>query len=326
MKNMNRFSQLAIIGIFLITVNSCKKEDHALLPEVTTYELINDSEFSATAKGTVISDGGASVTERGICWSTNQMPTINDEFTIEGNGLGDFTSTLSELVQGTTYYARAYATNRKGTVYGETFSFVAGTITDVEGNIYNMVTIGTQIWMQENLKTTKYNDGTSIMLGETNSQWMGTNPKYCWYNNDINKKQTVGALYKWYTINTGKLCPIGWHVPSSKEWETLVDYLGGFEIAGAKLKSTTGWINSVSGTGANNSSGFTALECGYRNNEGPEEFYMAWWGGSKFAYWWSSDVKDDNIAKGYWIYDGNAIVNEIFLKKSYGLSVRCIKD
>ena len=318
--------KLLIITITILSVISCKKEDHALLPEVTTAELINDSEFSATGRGTVISDGGANVTERGICWSSNQMPTINDKFTIEGTGTGDFTSKLTELTQGTTYYARAYATNRKGTVYGETFSFVAGTITDVEGNIYNMVTIGTQIWMKENLKTIKYNDGTPIIPGKTNADWMGTDPRYCWYNNDINKKQTVGALYKWYTINTGKLCPKGWHVPNSKEWETLVIYLGGFEIAGAKLKSSTGWINSINGTGANNSSGFTALQCGYRNNEGPEEFYMAWTHGSNYAYWWSTDVKDDKIAKGYYLFDGNATVGDIFLQKSYGLSVRCIKD
>ncbi len=298
--------KLLIITIVIISIISCKIEDHALLPEVTTDELINDSEFSATAKGTVISDGGASVTERGICWSTNQMPTINDEFTIEGSGIGDFTNTLTELVQGTTYYARAYATNRKGTVYGETFSFVAGTITDVEGNIYNMVTIGTQIWMKESLIATKYNDGTSIPLVTVNSAWVNIEtPAYCWYDNDAStNKDGYGALYNWYAVNNEKICPTGWHVPNDSEWTTLIDFLGGVDIAGGKLKESgfLHWLNP--NFGATNEVGFTAVASGLRDHNG--DFVSL----KTYGNYWSSSIAGSHTLWTQFLFYQHATISK----------------
>ena len=115
--------------------------------------------------------------------------------------------------------------------------------------------------MQQNLKTTSYNDGTAIPLVTDLNIWyiLGT-PGYCWYNDSIQYKNLYGALYNWYTVNTGKLCPTGWHIPTYIEWDTLMNYLGGLNIAGGALKSTTGW-NSPN-IGATNSSGFTALPGG----------------------------------------------------------------
>ncbi|MFZ4572381.1 MAG: fibrobacter succinogenes major paralogous domain-containing protein [Bacteroidales bacterium] len=114
---------------------------------------------------------------------------------------------------------------------------IPGTTTDVDGNLYHSVTIGTQVWMDENLKTTKYNDGSSIPLVTDSIAWINmTTPGYCWYhNNAAAYKNTYGALYNWYAVNTGKLAPTGWHVPTDAEWTILVAYLGGELLAGGRI-------------------------------------------------------------------------------------------
>lgn len=117
-----------------------------------------------------------------------------------------------------------------------------GSVTDTEGNTYKTIKTVTQTWMAENLKTTKYNDGTLIPNVSDNTAWTQlSSGAYCWYSNDINNKSTFGALYNWYAVNTGKLCPEGWHVPGDDEWTTLTGYLGGEDVAGGKMKSTSGW-------------------------------------------------------------------------------------
>ena len=150
---------------------------------------------------------------------------------------------------------------------------------DGDGNLYATTTIGTQVWMAENLRTTKYADGTAIPLVNTNATWnalTATSKAYCWYNDDIGNKATYGALYTWAAAMNGAassadnpstiqgVCPTGWHLPSDEEWTELTYYLGGESVAGGKLKETgtTHW-NSPN-TGATNETGFTALPGGYR--------------------------------------------------------------
>src|SRR5674476_633708 len=120
----------------------------------------------------------------------------------------------------------------------------SNTVTDIEGNVYHTVKIGTQTWMVENLKTTKYKDGTAIPLVTDNKVWINLpTPAYCWYDNDATTyKNTYGALYNWYAVNTGKLAPTGWHIPTDAEWTTLQNYVGGELVAGDKMKATTLWI------------------------------------------------------------------------------------
>lgn len=320
---------LVIIEVFII--NGCKKEDHALLPEVKGYELINDTEIITSAKGTVISDGGAKVTGRGICWSTNPIPTINDKKTIEGAGIGDFTSKLTELIQGTTYYARAYATNRKGTTYGDVFSFIAGTATDIDGNIYNMVTIGTQIWMKENLKTTKYRNGDVIPTITDGIEWSALKKgAQCNYNNDPANAAKYGKLYNWYAVYESRnIAPTGWHVATDVEWTTLTNYvsanLGNSGSIAKALASKTGWSYSINANAVgndltrNNSTGFSALACGKRNINGT----FASIGDD--GIWWSSTESSIGSA---WYRDidyGSASVYRD-INQVYGFSVRCIKD
>jgi uncharacterized protein (TIGR02145 family) len=201
----------------------------------------------------------------------------------------------------------------------------AQTVTDIDGNVYQTVTIGTQEWMVENLKTTRYNDGLEIPLEVNNTAWENLNtPGYCWYNNDTANKNPYGAIYNWYTVNTGKLAPEGWHVPTDAEWDILINFHGGASVAGGKMKSM-GTIQSDSGlwyepnTGAINSSGFTALPGGYRYFTGNFNFL------GKNAFFWSSSKRIGSVAwSPILYYDGEQVYKGSSLF-SYGFSVRCVK-
>jgi uncharacterized protein (TIGR02145 family) len=198
----------------------------------------------------------------------------------------------------------------------------AQTVKDIDGNVYKTVTIGKQVWIAENLKTTKFNDSTSIPLVIENTAWSNLKtPGYCWYsNNESSYKVTYGALYNWYTVNTRKLCPTGWHVPSNAEWTTLTTFLGGRDIAGGKLKEAgfTHW--TLPNTGATNESGFTILPGGTRNQYG--KFYLIGTNG----YWWSSTGIGKNYAWFRRIYFFYSIVHRDFGPSRNGRSIRCIKD
>jgi uncharacterized protein (TIGR02145 family) len=199
-----------------------------------------------------------------------------------------------------------------------------------DGEIYKTVKIGTQIWMTENLRTTKFNDGTPIPLVSDPIAWSNlTTPAYCWYNNDESKYKAIyGPLYNWYIVNMGNLCPIGWHLPSDTEWTLLTTFLGGEYVAGGKLKSMTGWNSpnfDGTNTGATNETGFTALPGGYRFFEdGSFNFFYSGFQGN----WWSS-TEHPSINSLAWcrimIFD-DYNVKRFFNYKSSGLSVRCIKD
>jgi uncharacterized protein (TIGR02145 family) len=201
-------------------------------------------------------------------------------------------------------------------------SVSSSTVKDADGNVYHEVTVGTQVWMVENLKTTTYNDGTAIPLVTDNTVWGAlTTPAYCWYNNDAGtNKSTYGALYNWYAVNTGKLCPKGWHVPSDAEWTTLTTYLGGESVAGGKLKEagTTHWASP--NTGANNSSGFTALPGGSHYSNGL--FYIM----GTYGFWWCATENTSTDAWHRYMNSSSAIVTPKTALKNLGFSVRCIKD
>ncbi len=197
-------------------------------------------------------------------------------------------------------------------------------VTDIDGNVYTSVTIGTQTWMKENLRTTRFNDGVSIPLISGSVEWTGlVTPGYCWYNNDTpSGKKDYGALYNWFTVNTGKLCPSGWHVPSDTEWKTLTDYLGGVSAAGGKLKESGTLHWNAPNSDATNESGFTALPGGYRSYRDGIYFSLG-----DNASWWSSSPNTASAAWSraitlYTTTDVLAVSNE----KRYGVSVRCLKN
>ncbi|MFO7621684.1 MAG: FISUMP domain-containing protein [Bacteroidales bacterium] len=301
--------------------------DEILLATVTTAEISTYSDISAVSGGDITNDGGGNVTARGVCWSsTSQTPTISDSKTEDGSGTGTFTSNLTGLEPGTTYYVRAYAVNSAGTAYGNPISFttlLAGQIRDVEGNVYNTVTIGLQVWMAENLKTTKYNDGTDIPLATTGWSNLQT-PAYCWYDNDKDAYGDIyGALYNWHSAETGKLCPSGWHVPSELEWIELLNFADGQAVAGGKLKEegTTHWQSP--NTGASDYYNFKALP-----------------GGDRYIY---GDFSNIGLSAKFWSSSltspsGSIHAKYLFLQydsewggiggsmKNYGYSVRCLKN
>jgi uncharacterized protein (TIGR02145 family) len=213
------------------------------------------------------------------------------------------------------------STNGKTTaVFNSSVSY--GSMTDQDDNVYKTVTIGTQTWMAENLRTTTYNDGTAIPNVTDNDSWVTSTGAYCNYNNTTSSDTiaTYGRLYNWYTINTGKLAPKGWHVPTDAEWTTLTTYLGGESVSGGKLKETgtTHWISP--NTGAANETGFTALPGGYRFNDG------AFYGIGSFDSWWSTTEYNATLAWYRLMYFNDSDVLRDYYDKKVGMSVRCVKD
>ncbi len=309
-----------LLTISLIYITSCEKEPDPLA--LTTLGASEITYSGAISGGNITADGGAAITARGVCWSTSHKPTVADSKTEDGSGSGTFTSTLTGLSPETPYYVRAYASNSQGTAYGGEISFTSGQLTDIDGNVYNTITIGNQVWMKENLKVTKFNDGADIPYVTDNDTWFQTNdPGYGWYDNDeATYKDLYGAMYNWYTVNTGKLCPDGWHVPGDAEWTILTDFLGGEEIAGGKLKEagTEHW--SDPNTDATNVSGFTALPGGYRSNGG--QYYGIEWQGR----WWTSSMIDNNFVWTRHMQTDIGNVNRYDMNKNYGFSVRCIME
>jgi uncharacterized protein (TIGR02145 family) len=199
-------------------------------------------------------------------------------------------------------------------------------ITDVDGNTYKTVKIGTQVWMAENLKTTKYSDGTTIPNVVDNTQWENnTTGAWSYYENDAANNVKYGKLYNWYavskTTNGNKnICPIGWHVPTDAEWTVLTDYLSGEYVAGGKMKEvdTISWQSP--NTDATNTSLFTGLPGGYRIVDG---HYVAI---GNYCYWWSSTEDNTNGAflRYLYYYDGGA--DRFSGSKNLGFSLRCLRD
>ena len=194
---------------------------------LTTTEASSVTSTSAVSGGNITNAGGGAIIARGVCWGEAINPTTAGSKTTDGTTTGIFTSNITGLSAGKKYYYRAYATNSAGTTYGQEYNFMTP-VTDIEGNVYKTVMIGTQVWMAENLKTTKYNDDSAIPNVTVNADWIAlTADAYCWAQNDeATYKPLYGALYNWYAVETGKLCPTGWHVPTDAEFSTMEISLG----------------------------------------------------------------------------------------------------
>ena len=314
-------------------------------PSVTTGDVINITATTATCDGNVTADGGLPVIARGVCWSTTENPTTSNSKTTNGTGLGTYTSTITHLSPNTTYYVRAYATNANGTAYGEQRTFksqqeqgsVFGSFTDSrDGNHYETVTIGSQVWMAENLAYLP-----SVVGPETGSEYDGYEayPFYYVYGYDgasvatakaTANYTTYGVLYNWPAAITA--CPEGWHLPSDDEWKQLEMYLGMTQEEadetngargtdeGGKLKEsgTDHWM--FPNTGATNESGFTALPGGIRLRNGRiDEIGI-------YGYWWSSTQIGVNYAWLRFLGHDTSEVYRYDLLKEHGFSVRSLRD
>jgi uncharacterized protein (TIGR02145 family) len=197
------------------------------------------------------------------------------------------------------------------------------TVIDYDGNVYDTAKIGTQVWLKENLKVTHYLNGDPIPNITDNTVWSKQSAgAYCNINNDTNYVKTYGRIYNWYAVNDNrKLAPKGWHIPTDTEWQILVDYLGSSTIAGGKMKEAGNSHWNSPNTGADNSSGFTALPSGCRTGSG--NYYDF----GKMAYWWSvTSYSTDQAWYRSLKYYNSSIVRSNFMMKMVGISIRCLKD
>lgn len=318
------------------------QENTGDVPILQTTIITNIAETYASSGGVISSIGNSPLKTLGVCWNTSPNPTVHDMFN-SGNQIDEsnFTAYLTYLLPNTTYYVRAYAINENGVGYGdelvfktlETNTIITPKISDIEGNEYETIKIGSQTWLKQNLRTTKYNDGTNIPLAQYHVTWQSlTNDAYAWQEQIPSKyREIYGAIYNWDALNTGKLCPTGWHVPSIDEWSELIEFAGGETIAGGTLKEAGSmhWKESINkDIIATNSTGFTAVPGSERSNTGIDygDYYQ--FGVGSLGVWWSSSLSENNsnYSESVKMYSGTNIVTFESKHKNSGLSVRCIKD
>ena len=295
--------------------------------DVPTIQLssIKDFGLSAFAYINIPDNGGKTVTQRGIVYSTTENPTTLNDKILSGTGIGEFSITITGLTQKTTYFVRAFASNEVGTAYSNqiklTTNTASTTISDIEGNTYNTINIGNQIWMTSNLSTSRFRNGVYIPYILNSTQWATTkSPALSFYNHDNNFESNYGKQYNWYAVADPQgLCPIGWHIPSNNEWTILSDFLGGLNVAGGKMKATGTQFWSFPSNG-NNSSGFTGLPGGFRNVDGT--FGILGYNG----FWWSATDENEQKAFNRSIIYTDNVLSVGSSSKNQGFSVRCLKD
>jgi len=303
------------------------------LATVTTTPIgaISTSAATGSSGGTIVNTGGAAITASGVCWSTKLHPTIADHSTNDQVTNNAFTSTLSLLAANTVYYYRAYATNSFGTAYGNELSFNAGstaTVTDVDGNVYNTITIGTQTWMLENLRVTHYQNGDPIPNGATGYNWVTTfTPAYTPTNGDPANNTTYGLFYSGGAVNDARnIAPSGWHVPTDADWYTLEYYEGMTATDVASNPGDNGLRGNFGGKLlAGGSSGLNLQLGGYIVGDTPAPDYQ---GFGQFGAYWTSTPGTNSAAESNWArafnIAGTGPVYRTYL--SGAMSVRCVKN
>ncbi len=356
MKKKNLLFTGVLMGTIILLTACDAIVDGKKIPFLSTTEVTERTQTTAISGGNITDDGGATVTARGVCWSTSQTPTINDSKTEDGNGAGSFKSSITGLEPNTTYYVRAYANNSEGTGYGNAIVFTTlveinygNGVTDIDGNEYVTVIIGNQEWMAENLRVTKYRNGDAIPRVQNPLDWiLLASGAYCWYDNNYNTYGKIyGTLYNYYAVSNSRgLCPEGWHVPSDAEWTQLVDYVvaQGYPNddwddpngAGNALKSRRQVGSPFGGeydTGTHprwdsddthygfNEFGFSALPGGFRLRAPSPDFHNVGEGG----YWWSA-TSIGSSAYRYSISHGGGKMDRGVRTKTGGESIRCVRD
>jgi uncharacterized protein (TIGR02145 family) len=333
MKCFLKITVALFLSVVLMTVlPSCVKKPGKVYNVTTTP--VTEITYHSAVSGVEWS-GGANYPDVswGLCLDTVVNPMI-----IKTNiGSLDRTWRFEDLAPNTTYHVRGFVRERE-TTFGEDIEFKTlpfdrtilfnpaltySSLTDIDGNTYRTIQIGTQVWMAENLRVTKYSDGSSIPVVESENTWYyNTEGAYCLYSNGINYGTTFGALYNYYAVDDERnICPTGWHIPTNAEWGVLGTYLGGESVAGTKLREAgiTHW--DYSDTGINNETGFSALPGGCR----VQGFHNIGFSG----IWWSSTTQEYNttvLITGISYSSTYLSVGKEAVNLNAGMSVRCLKD
>jgi uncharacterized protein (TIGR02145 family) len=327
MKNIIRILiyPLIVMGFLLIFTNSCQKDETTSKKDpVITWENPGDITY-----GTLLSETQLNATANvpGTFVHTPGLGTKLNEGTNQDLKV-DFTPTDLATYNSASKTVKINVT--KGTGNGGTTSAVFnqskiyGTITDIDGNEYKTIIIGSQTWMAENIRTTHYQNGEAIFERTDETEWGNlSSGAYCNYRNTRNADTiaTYGRLYNWFTIADNRnIAPTGWHVPSDVEWTALMDYLGGDNVAGGKLKEegTTHW--NIFNAGATNETGFTALPGGFCN------FFGAFKDIGSYGIWWSTTEDIEGDPYRWYICYEYSDVDRLGSSKTAGYSVRCLKN
>lgn len=306
---------------------------------IKTATISSVNSYSALCGGEILSGKNVSVLSRGVCWSLKPYPVYTDQHSIDSLGSGKFTSKITQLNADSTYYVRAYCITKNDTVYGNQVTFKTsngilfnpnityGTVTDIDGNVYKTVTIGTQTWMAENLKVTRYRNGDPIANETDLNKWGYFQIKtgaYCWYNNNTSNKNIYGALYNWYAASdTRNIAPEGWHVAGKEDWEIIQTYMAKYNQTavkgGNRLNEATSahWKNLSDAQVNNNETGFTAMPAGRATVLG----FMGV--GSNYAFFWTKTGTADGSSC---VYLGSDITIDNMQPNCNGYSIRCVKD
>ncbi len=336
MKKLSSFRSMSMIAVFLTALLfqvGCSKSDDEppvdqTKPTVITSTVINITATTAVSGGIISAKGGTDVTAKGVCWGTSENPDTTGFHTHDGTGTAAFTSNLTDLTQNTTYFIRAYATNKGGTAYGATLTFttlashfLCGDSLIYEGKTYHTVLISTQCWFKNNL-----NVGL-LINGSQNQTNNGILEKHC-YNDEESNCDFYGALYQWdemmqYVTTKGArgICPAEWHLPSDFDWTILTDYLGGEAVAGGKMKEAglNNW--ATPNAEATNSSRFTAFAGGSHTADGFDKVMLLAFFGSS-----SEETAGPGYAWSRVLYNTTGEVYRGAVDKTNSISVRCIKD
>jgi uncharacterized protein (TIGR02145 family) len=276
--------------------------------------------------GTVVNCEGQLVSSGYVKMGPQIFITRNGEFTIQTCAMGNYTFRAFDVDNHPTINTSSIISanvSQDGAEVGEVEVCDEVILIDVDNNIYQTVLIGTQRWMTENLKTTRFADGSVISNITDSNQWSQlTSGGWCYYENIETNGNIYGKLYNWFAVaDPRNLCPNGWHVPSDEDWTVLIDFLGGESVAGGKMKSTGTQYWLVSNTAATNESGFSGLPGGGRGG-GNGHFYSVGYNGN----WWSSTVIGQNSSWYRFLDTNNGNATRNLINSRNGLSVRCVRD
>lgn len=304
--------------------------------------------FAANLRGSVGDNGDSPITARGICYGTEPFPEVDGAFVVPTAISTLYSAWATGLQPGTTYYTRAFVTNAQGTSYGNQTTFTTptgshlngsltyGSLTDQDGNTYATVTIGSQVWMAENLRASSYANGDPIPNVTESALWGWDGPEegaWCLFNNDPIFDQVMGKLYNWYAVSDPRnICPSGWHVPTELDWQAmelemgmpvedldLAQNRGVAEQVGLKLRTTGSqhWAGTMPAT---NESGFSGIAAGGRGIDGGFGSMALW------ARWWTATWAGGNDARTRGIDYASAGFDATHVVYPTGHSVRCVMD